>query len=65
MSTPEELIEQYKTDHDLKKEVDAILEDNKISLTEFLTFTKNHDLNISVTELPKIVALAKKNGLIK
>lgn len=64
MATPEELIRQYETDPELKKEVDEILADGKITIKEFLTFTKNHDLKLSLKELPGIVAEAKKQGLL-
>lgn len=65
MATPEELIEQYKTDPELKKEVDEILADNKITLKEFMAFTKKHDVHVSVKEFPALVKKAKEVGLIK
>lgn len=65
MATPEELIEQYKTDPELKKEVDAILEDNKITLKEFMDFTRKHDVHVSVKDFPGLVKKAKELGLIK
>ena len=65
MATVEELIKQYETDDALKAEVDEILADNKITIKEFLTFAKNHHLEVSVTELPKYIEEAKAAGLIK
>ena len=64
MATVEELIKQYETNPELKKEINDILEDGKITVKEFMTFTKNHDLNISLKELPNIIEEAKKLGLI-
>jgi len=64
MATTEELIKQYETDPMLQKEVSDILADGKITIREFRTFAKNHDLNISLTELPHIMEEAKKLGLI-
>jgi len=64
MATTEELIKQYETDPVLQKEVSDILADGKITIREFRTFAKNHDLNISLTELPHIMEEAKKLGLI-
>ena len=46
MATVEELIKQYDTDPELKKEVDGILADNKITMGEFLGFAKKHDVKI-------------------
>ena len=65
MATVEELIKQYETDPELQKEVQDILADGKITIKEFRTFAKNHDLNVSLTELPRIIEEAKKRGLIK
>lgn len=65
MATPEELIQQYDTDPELKKEVDAILEDGKITIREFLTFAKHHNLDVSLKDLPAVISEAKKMGLIK
>ena len=44
MATVEELIKQYDTDPELKKEVDGILADQKITMGEFLGFAKKHDV---------------------
>lgn len=65
MATVDELIRQYDTDPALKKEVDDILADGKITMTEFLTFARAHDVNVSLKDLPKYVQEAKKFGLIK
>ena len=65
MATVEELIKQYETDPELQKEVDAILEDGKITLKEFRTFIKNHDMDVSPKELPHVIEEAKKMGLIR
>ncbi|MBE6041955.1 MAG: hypothetical protein E7220_05470 [Clostridiales bacterium] len=64
MATVEELIKQYETDPELKKEVDAILADGKITITEFVTFAKKHDVNVSLADLPAYIEEAKKLGLI-
>ena len=65
MATVEELIKQYETDPELQKEVQDILADGKITIKEFKTFAKNHDLDISLRELPHVIEEAKKMGLIK
>ena len=65
MATVEELIKQYETDPELQKEVEEILEDGKITIREFMTFAKHHDLDVSITELPRVKEEAKKRGLIK
>jgi hypothetical protein len=65
MATIEELIKQYETDPELKKEVDDILADQKITIGEFMGFVKNHDVEVSLADFPKIIEEAKKAGLIK
>ena len=65
MATVEELIEQYETDPELQKEVEKILEDNKITIKEFISFTKKHDVDISLKDLPNIIKEAKNLGLLK
>ena len=65
MATVEELIKQYDTDPELKKEVDDILADQKITIGEFMGFVKNHDVEVSLADFPKIIDEAKKAGLIK
>ena len=64
MATIEELVEQYKTDPELQKEVQDILADGHISINEFLTFAKKHEVNVSPLDLPKIIAKAKKLGML-
>ena len=65
MATVEELIKQYDTDPELKKEVDDILADQKITIGEFMGFVRNHDVEVSLADFPKIIEEAKKAGLIK
>ena len=65
MATVEELIKQYETDPELQKEVSDILADGKISIGEFRAFSKKHNLDISLMELPHIIEEAKKAGLLK
>ena len=65
MATVEELLKQYETDPELQKEVAAILEDGKITLKEFTTFARNHNLDVSIKDLPNVIKEAKKRGLIK
>lgn len=65
MASMEELIEQYETDEALRKEVDAILADGKITPGEFLSFARRHHVNVTLADLPRITAEARKQGLIK
>ena len=65
MATVEELVQQYQTDKALPDEVAAILADGKISISEFLTFARKHDVDISLADLPKYVEQAKQLGFIK
>jgi hypothetical protein len=65
MATVEELIKQYETDEELKKEVDAILADGKVTFMEFMSFVKKHDVDVSISDFPKYLEEAKKLGLIK
>ena len=65
MATVAELIEQYKTDEALQKEVADILADGKVSITEFMAFAKKHNVDISLADLPKYVEQAKQLGFIK
>jgi hypothetical protein len=64
MATIQELVKQYDTDPELRKEVDAILEDGKITMKEFLTFAGKHEVDVSLKDLPKIISEAKKLGLV-
>ena len=65
MATVEELVQQYQTDKALQDEVAAILADGKVSIQEFLAFAKKHDVNVSLTDLPKYIEQAKQLGFIK
>ena len=65
MATVEELVKQYETDEALKKEVDGILADNKITLAEFMGFVKKYDVDVSLSDFPKLIEEARKAGLIK
>jgi hypothetical protein len=65
MATVKELVKQYETDPELKKEVDDILADGKITMKEFLAFADDHDVEVSLKDLPKYIEEAKKLGLIK
>ncbi len=65
MATVEELVKQYETDKALQKEVADILADGKVTINEFMTFARKHDVEISITDLPKYMAEAKKLGFIK
>ncbi len=65
MATIEELIKQYETDPELKKEVDDILADQKITLPEFMGFVKKHKVEVTMADFPKIISEAKEAGLIK
>ncbi len=65
MATVEELVQQYQTDKALQDEVAAILADGKITISEFLTFARKHDVDISLADLPKYVEQAKQLGFIK
>ena len=64
MATIQELVKQYDTDPELRKEVDAILEDGKITMKEFLPFAGKHEVDVSLKDLPKIISEAKKLGLV-
>ena len=65
MATIDELIKQYETDPELRKEVEDILADQKITLSEFMGFVKNHDVEVTLADFPKIINEAKEAGLIK
>ena len=64
MATVEELVKQYETDEALQKEVADILADGKVSIKEFMTFAKKHDVAISLDQLPYYMDQAKKLGFI-
>ena len=65
MATVEEIVRQYETDEALQKEVADILADGKVTMTEFLTFVRKHDVDISLADLPKYMEEAKKLGFLK
>ncbi len=65
MATVEQLVQQYQTDKALQDEVAAILADGKVSMQEFFAFAKKHDVQISLTDLPKYMEQAKQLGFIK
>lgn len=65
MATVDELVKQYETDEAMQKEVEEILADGRITLSEFRTFAKRHDVDISLADLPKYVKQAKQLGFIK
>ncbi len=65
MTTVEELVKQYKTDPALQQEVADILADGKISFQEFVTFARKHNVDVSLSDLPKYTALAKELGFLK
>ncbi|MBQ9188709.1 MAG: hypothetical protein IJ138_05235 [Clostridia bacterium] len=65
MATVEQLVQQYQTDKALQDEVAAILADGKVSMQEFLAFAKKHDVQISLTDIPKYMEQAKQLGFIK
>ena len=64
MATVDELVKQYETDEKLQKEVADIVADGKITISEFRRFAKNHNVNVSLLDLPKIIAEAKKLGML-
>lgn len=65
MATVEELVQQYQTDKALQDEVAAILADGKVSISEFMAFAKKHNVEISLSDLPKYMEQAKQLGFIK
>jgi hypothetical protein len=65
MATVDELVRQYENDPELRKEIEKILEDGKVTIKEFVTFAKAHDLNVSLSELPQYIEKAKELGMMK
>lgn len=65
MATVEDLIKQYETDPELRKEVEEVLKDGKITATEFMAFAKKHGVKVSLADIPKYLNKAKELGLIK
>jgi hypothetical protein len=64
MATIEELVEQYKTDPELQKEVQDILADGRITIEEFLSFAKKHKVKVNPLDLPRVIAKAKELGML-
>jgi len=64
MATIEQLVKQYETDKELQAEVAVIVADGKVTMMEFMTFAKKHDVSISIEDLPKYIAEAKKLGFM-
>lgn len=64
MATIEQLVKQYETDKELQAEVAAIIADGKVTMMEFMAFAKKHDVSISIEDLPKYIAEAKKLGFM-
>ena len=65
MATVEQLIEQYQTDEKLQQEVADILADGKVTIKEFMTFARKHDVEVSLADLPKYLEQAKELGFIQ
>lgn len=65
MASVEDLVKQYMTDEKLQKEVKEILKDGKVSIQEFMKFAKKHDVDVSLSDLPKYLEQAKQLGFIK
>ena len=65
MATVEDLIQQYQTDKALQDEVAAILADGKVTISEFITFAKKHNVEVSLSDMPKYMEQAKQLGFIK
>lgn len=63
--TVEELVQQYQTDKALQDEVAAILADGKVTISEFVTFAKKHNVEVSLADMPKYMQQAKELGFIK
>ena len=63
--TVEELVKQYQTDKALQDEVAEILKDGKVTITEFITFAKKHNVEVSLADMSKYMAQAKELGFIK
>ena len=62
MATIDELVKQYKTDPEFHKEVQDILADGQITMEEFVTFAEKHKVNVTLLDLPRIIAKAKELG---
>ena len=65
MATVDDLVRQYQTDEALQREVKDILADGKVSFREFTVFCRKHDVDISISELPRYMEQARKLGFVK
>ena len=65
MVTVDELIQQYHTDEALRREVKDILADGKVSFREFTAFCKKHDVDVSISDLPRYMEQARKLGFLR
>ncbi len=65
MATVDELIQQYHTDEALRREVKDILADGKVSFREFTAFCKKHDVDVSISDLPRYMEQARKLGFLR
>ena len=63
--TVQELIKQYETDEKLRAEVKDILKDGRVTIPEIMKFAKKHDVDITLEEIVKYMAEAKKLGFLK
>ena len=65
MATVDELVKQYESDPALQAEVKEILADGKVSMKEFMTFCKKHNVSVSLDQINNYMEQAKKLGFIK
>lgn len=65
MATIDELVKQYQTDPALQAEVKEIIADRKVSMKEFLTFCKKHNVSVSLDQINGYMEQAKQLGFIK
>ncbi len=65
MATVDDLVRQYQTDGALQREVKDILADGKVSFREFTAFCRKHDVDISISELPRYMEQARKLGFVR
>lgn len=65
MATVEELVKQYQTDPALQAEVQEIIADGKVTIKEFMTFCKKHNVAVSLDQINNYMEQAKQLGFIK
>lgn len=65
MATVDELVKQYQTDPALQAEVKEILADGKVSIKEFMTFCKKHNVSVTLDRIGDYMEQAKQLGFIK